>query len=100
MQVVTDYRFSSHMRRLCIISLIIGPYISLVVVTRHDTSPGLFNTKFRLNFGQLENGADALQDMGFTNSLSIGRSSTCNMILDYRTVSTVHAKVCDNLDKG
>ena len=28
-----------------------GPYISLVVVTRHDTSPELFNTKFRLNFG-------------------------------------------------
>jgi hypothetical protein len=28
-----------------------GPYLSLVVVTRHDTNPGLFNTKFRLNFG-------------------------------------------------
>ena len=27
-----------------------GPYVSFVVVTRHDTSPGLFNTKFRLNF--------------------------------------------------
>jgi len=22
-----------------------GPYVSLVVVTRHDTNPGLFNTK-------------------------------------------------------
>ena len=28
-----------------------GPYLSLVVVTRHDTNPSLFNTKFRLNFG-------------------------------------------------
>jgi hypothetical protein len=27
-----------------------GPYLCLVVVTKHDTNPGLFNTKFRLNF--------------------------------------------------
>jgi hypothetical protein len=66
-----------------------GPYISLVVVTRHDTSPGLFNTKFRLNFGPNTNRPE---EEGPTD-LSIGRSSLCNMVLDYRTVSTVHAKL-------
>eukprot|EP01035_Chromulina_nebulosa_P020241 gene20241-26278_t len=67
-----------------------GPYISLIVVTRHDTNPGLFNTKFRLNFGRL--GTEGAND-SFTNSLSVGRSSSCNMVLDYRTVSTAHAKI-------
>lgn len=75
-----------------------GPYISLVVVTRHDTAPDLFNTKFRLNFGpgyrvgslphQLQDDPDLTP-----SELSIGRSSLCNMVLDYRTVSTVHAKL-------
>lgn len=69
-----------------------GSYITLVVVTRHDTSPGLFNTKFRLNFAR-----DAIvEEIAGTNTsdtLLIGRSSSCNMILDYRTVSTVHAAV-------
>lgn len=67
------------------------PYMSLLVVTKHDTNPSLFNTKFRLNFGRssvgLRNEPNAL------SSLTIGRSSSCNMILDYRTVSTVHAKI-------
>lgn len=67
-----------------------GPYISLVVVTRHDTSPGLFNTKFRLNFGPSPTRPE--EEAGLTE-LSIGRSSLCNMVLDYRTVSTVHAKL-------
>lgn len=58
-------------------------------MTRHDTSPGLFNTKFRLNFGPNSNRPD---EDGPTE-LSIGRSSLCNMVLDYRTVSTVHAKL-------
>ena len=65
-----------------------GPYISLVVVTKHDSSPTLFNTKFRLSFGSGSN-----QDDDERSSLMIGRSSGCNMILDYRTVSTVHAKI-------
>lgn len=68
-----------------------GPYLSMVVVTKHDTSPGLFNTKFRLNFGNNVNAAlDAPEPVG---ALTVGRSSTCNMILDYRTVSTMHAKL-------
>lgn len=67
------------------------PYISLVVVTRHDTNSSLFNTKFRLNFGRLGVTSDHLDTN--PNEISIGRSSSCNMVLDYRTVSTVHAKV-------
>ena len=67
------------------------PYMSLLVVTKHDTNPTLFNTKFRLNFGRssvgLRNEPNAL------SSLTIGRSSSCNMILDYRTVSTIHARI-------
>ena len=47
-----------------------GPYISMVVVTKHDTSPSLFNTKFRLNFGVPVNGPDTADPPG---SLSIGR---------------------------
>ena len=67
-----------------------GPYISLVVVTKHDSSPTLFNTKFRLRFGSnsLSN-----EDNDRLSTLLIGRSTSCNMILDYRTVSTVHAKL-------
>jgi hypothetical protein len=69
------------------------PYLSLIVVTRHDTNPGLFNTKFRLNFGRTSSN-DMLSDlMDNDNQLLIGRSSSCNMILDYRTVSTVHAQI-------
>jgi hypothetical protein len=66
-----------------------GPYISLVVVTKHDSNPTLFNTKFRLSFGSSNN--EDIDERAST--LLIGRSSTCNMILDYRTVSTVHAKL-------
>ena len=35
-----------------------GPYLSLVVVTKHDTNPGLFNTKFRLNFHSRQDAAN------------------------------------------
>jgi hypothetical protein len=70
----------------------VGPYLSLVVVTRHDTNPGLFNTKFRLSFGRQANSAPTLTEEQ-ANTLVIGRSSSCNMILDYRTVSTVHAQI-------
>ncbi len=59
-------------------------------MTRHDTSPGLFNTKFRLNFGP---SPSRPEEEGGLTELSIGRSSLCNMVLDYRTVSTVHAKL-------
>lgn len=71
-----------------------GPYLSLVVVTHHDTNPGLFNTKFRLNFGRRANVAvPANITDNDLNTIVIGRSSSCAMILDYRTVSTIHAKI-------
>eukprot|EP01034_Spumella_vulgaris_P022095 gene22095-28194_t len=70
----------------------VGPYLSLVVVTKHDTNVGLFNTKFRLNFGRHANTPPHVTDEE-ANTVVIGRSSSCNMILDYRTVSTVHAKI-------
>lgn len=72
-----------------------GPYLSFVVVTRHDTSPGLFNTKFRLNFtprADVPAHMAHLMDNHETSEITIGRSSACNMVLDYRTVSTTHAK--------
>ena len=73
-----------------------GPYVSVVVVTRHDTNPGLFNTKFRLNFGRnagrFNEEPDPRTDPD-PEPVIVGRSSSCNMVLDYRTVSTIHAKV-------
>jgi len=73
-----------------------GPYLCLVVVTKHDTNPGLFNTKFRLNFQSAADHQASFfnnpDDMSY-NSIVIGRSSVCNMVLDYRTVSTIHAKI-------
>lgn len=70
-----------------------GPYISLVVVTKHDANESLFNTKFRLNFGRPDDNPDLRELIGFNQSILVGRSSSCNMVLDYRTVSTVHAKL-------
>lgn len=72
-----------------------GPYLSLVVVTHHDTNPGLFNTKFRLNFGRAGVQAAVAQALSEEelNTIVIGRSSSCAMVLDYRTVSTTHAKI-------
>lgn len=55
--------------------LTLGPYLSLVVVTRHDTNPGLFNTKFRLNFGRMANSPpeDPADIASQPNALIIGR---------------------------
>ena len=68
------------------------PYLSLIVVTKHDTNPTLFNTKFRLNFGRSQVN-HRTEPHNTLTSLTIGRSSQCNMILDYRTVSINHAKI-------
>jgi len=72
-----------------------GPYITLIVVTKHDTNPSLFNTRFRLNFSSdLADPESVDNEMGAsTVAISIGRSSSCNMVVDYRTVSTRHAKI-------
>jgi hypothetical protein len=54
-----------------------GPYLSLVVVTKHDTNPGLFNTKFRLNFHSPQpragdNATFPYQDHAEDNIITIG----------------------------
>jgi hypothetical protein len=67
-----------------------GPYISFVVVTRHENAPQLFNTKFRLNFKDPYGAAEGAR---YPAEMTIGRSSACNMVLDYRTVSTMHARM-------
>ena len=66
-----------------------SPYISLLVVTKHDANSELFNTKFTLTFGSAPE--DDIVDLPRT--IRVGRSSACNMVLDYRTVSTVHALI-------
>jgi pSer/pThr/pTyr-binding forkhead associated (FHA) protein len=73
-----------------------------VVVTHHDTNPGLFNTKFRLKFGR-QVLPDAATNQNISdetlNTIMIGRSSSCAMVLDYRTVSTTHAKITFSVRK-
>lgn len=56
------------------------PYICFLIVTRHETAEELFNTQFQLSFAEQK-------------QVVIGRSRNCDMVLDYRTVSTQHATV-------
>ncbi|GMI07981.1 hypothetical protein TrLO_g91 [Triparma laevis f. longispina] len=65
------------------------PYVSFLVVTRHEMARNLFNTRFQLSF------ASVLKSDGqnSTRDLHLGRSSTSDMMLDYRTVSAHHAVV-------
>ncbi len=56
------------------------PFICFLVVTKHETAEELFNTQFQLSFSE-------------NKQIVIGRSRNCNMVLDYRTVSTQHATV-------
>jgi hypothetical protein len=57
-----------------------APYICFLVVTRHETAEDLFNTQFQISFSD-------------QRQIVIGRSRNCDMVLDYRTVSTQHATV-------
>jgi pSer/pThr/pTyr-binding forkhead associated (FHA) protein len=73
------------------------PSLGLLVVTQHINRTDLFGSTFRLNFGRTAL-SDMVQEGAGTSphastTLSIGRSSNCNVVLDYRTVSTVHAYV-------
>ena len=65
------------------------PYVSFLVVTKHEMAKQLFNTRFQLSFATVmkPDGKNSNRD------LSIGRSSTSDMVLDYRTVSAHHAQV-------
>lgn len=63
------------------------PYVTFAVVTQHETrnrSTALTNTRFQLSFANMPRGQ---------RCLTIGRSTTNNMTLRYRTVSQVHAKI-------
>lgn len=65
------------------------PYVSFLVVTKHEMAKQLYNTRFQLSF------ATAMKPDGKSSNrdLSIGRSSASDMVLDYRTVSAHHAQV-------
>ncbi len=65
------------------------PFISFLVVTKHEMAKQLFNTRFQLSFNTVLNPSTG----NSTRDLQIGRSSTSDMMLDYRTVSAHHALV-------
>ncbi|KAG2766486.1 hypothetical protein PC129_g18291 [Phytophthora cactorum] len=63
------------------------PYVTFAVVTQHETrnrSTALTNTRFQLSFANMPRNQQYL---------TIGRSTTNNMTLRYRTVSQLHAKI-------
>lgn len=64
-----------------------SPSITFIVVTKHSTPNMSTNTKFQLSVKSLMNGN------GDPRPLLVGRSSKCDMILKYRTVSTIHAEL-------
>jgi hypothetical protein len=63
------------------------PYISLTVCTRHATAESLFSTRFHVSFDAVMNRART----SCTRGVLLGRSHACDMVIDYRTVSTHHA---------
>ncbi|KAG5191475.1 hypothetical protein JKP88DRAFT_191611 [Tribonema minus] len=65
------------------------PYICFMVVTKHQNNEDLFSTKYQLSFSSVVNRSGA----GASRGLVVGRSRQCDMVLDYRTVSTRHAMV-------
>ncbi len=73
-----------------------SPYIEMTVVTKHNNDPDLFHTKFRLYFAgdhadRTDTGGDYSRVVN--NTIVIGRSGSCNMLLAHRTISTQHAQV-------
>ncbi|CAM9133877.1 unnamed protein product [Discosporangium mesarthrocarpum] len=65
------------------------PYICFMVVTRHQNNEELFSTKYQLSFSSVMNRTGTAS----AKELVVGRSRQCDMVLDYRTVSTKHASV-------
>lgn len=63
-----------------------APSITFIVITKHSSANMATNTRYQLSLANLRaNHAE--------RPLLVGRSSQCDMILKYRTVSTVHAEV-------
>jgi FHA domain len=65
------------------------PYICFMVVTKHQNNEDLFSTKYQLSFSSVVNRSGT----GSSRGLVVGRSRQCDMVLDYRTVSTRHAMI-------
>ncbi len=98
------------------------PYICFMVVTKHLNNEDLFSTKYQLSFASVLNRYDRLIDTfvlwpeynltyppppttcvdndvragsAAFRSLLIGRSRSCDMVLDYRTVNAhIYEVVC------
>ncbi len=72
----------------------VAPYIVLTVVTNHEANTALHSTRFRVNF---TTGDDLPENQpgtgGKVQEVTVGRSGGNDMVLDYRTVSTLHAKI-------
>ncbi|RHY32268.1 hypothetical protein DYB32_002914 [Aphanomyces invadans] len=63
-----------------------APSIMLQVVTKHTSSTLNTSTRYQLSYKTLLNTETA-------RPLMIGRSSQCDLVLKYRTVSTIHAEL-------
>ncbi|CAH0518321.1 unnamed protein product [Peronospora belbahrii] len=62
------------------------PCIMFQVVTKHSSSTLNLSTRYQLSYKMLMNN-------DIHRPLMVGRSSQCDLVLKYRTVSTIHAEI-------
>lgn len=62
------------------------PNIMFQVVTKHSSSTLNLSTRYQLSYKML-------MDNDIGRALMVGRSSQCDLVLKYRTVSTIHAEI-------
>ncbi|CAI5745006.1 unnamed protein product [Peronospora destructor] len=62
------------------------PCIMFQVVTKHSSSTLNLSTRYQLSYKML-------LDNDIHRPLMVGRSSQCDLVLKYRTVSTIHAEI-------
>lgn len=62
------------------------PCIMFQVVTKHSSSTLNLSTRYQLSYKML-------MDNDIHRPLMVGRSSQCDLVLKYRTVSTIHAEI-------
>lgn len=62
------------------------PNIMFQVVTKHSSSTLNLSTRYQLSYKML-------MDNDINRPLMVGRSSQCDLVLKYRTVSTIHAEI-------
>ena len=63
-----------------------APCIMFQVVTKHSSSTLNLSTRYQLSYKML-------MDNDIHRPLMVGRSSQCDLVLKYRTVSTIHAEI-------